>query len=1009
MREGWSFKTNALKASLCHVYQIDIMKLVISCKTAKATWIDLVHSFEDPLNTKENKIMGLKLEYQTFRVKPTERLSQTYTHYKTLLNELANDGVNLSKHEINDKKEVSNDEEITQVKVLMALADEELTVRKNHARSGEWIDITMRKLDIILSMDEDANWKNYLKYINIDLKHRYVVSSLMDMAYWLSEQYSSKYLRLSSRMELHQAQRENVDYPELIWKDFAFQIDHKKEKRSRLETMPFLIFTNVIINHFLSQHKSLFKPQLQHYHTIKDDGIISRLKFVRTGEVYQEYGLPIPDMMLNDKIKQSKSYQIKKTSSRRVIKKKVTISTDDNIIPDSDVTLDLGKSTSLAKAEEEEAARQVHATHARIVTEPVPGPARRRPLEVADTMKALKESKKTSKRQPGTRGSSEGTGRIPGVPDESTIVSTTSSEGTGTKPWVLDKEKVTLEVNVILEWGSKQESEYSKEDQRDDEEVDWIYFDEEDDKKDDADDDKSIDLEMTYDEETEDKFVYGDEQVNDDEDKEMSNAKVEDSGKGDAEIYDVSKTNVEKIEEMKDDAKKAELPPTSSNLSIFLENDVSELKKIDHSAKALAALKSQVPTVIDNYLRTKLDDSLYKIKKEQTEKQKMPKYTIKSTDKVALKEYDQKALSTRPSLIEDEISMDKGVADIVKNYKRQHDDDYDDDEDPSAGSNQGKKTKRRRTKESESVKKPSTTKETSKGKAPSKCSKTDKSTTTKELVEEPIAEVVMEDSVNSAAEDVVCDDDQPQDTSIPKIDKTLKHDWFKKPTPDPEWNKRQVNNPEGDRYPFDLTKPLPLKGHPSYLTVVAEHFFNNELEFLKSSDLAKNYTTSITKTKAARYEIVGIKDMVPTLWSHTKKILSVVSVKVERLHGYGHLDEIVVKRADRQLYKFKEVLRRVEDLQLGVESYQKKLNITAPHKTFPEIKLKELYTSSYKLPGVIYKDLNKQKRVMRDDELYKFSDEILKTVRDELHHRVLDYHLRYNTGMSRKNWTTIDK
>ncbi|GKD22354.1 hypothetical protein Tco_1224057 [Tanacetum coccineum] len=35
------------------------------------------------------------------KAKSTESLSQTYTRYKTLLNELANDGVNLSKHEIN--------------------------------------------------------------------------------------------------------------------------------------------------------------------------------------------------------------------------------------------------------------------------------------------------------------------------------------------------------------------------------------------------------------------------------------------------------------------------------------------------------------------------------------------------------------------------------------------------------------------------------------------------------------------------------------------------------------------------------------------------------------------------------------------------------------------------------------------------------------------------------------------------------------------------------------------
>ncbi|GJY44996.1 hypothetical protein Tco_0433209 [Tanacetum coccineum] len=79
----------------------DIIESVISYETANATWTDLVHSFEGPSDTKENRIMDLKLEYQTFRAKPSKSLSQTYTHYKNLLNELSNDGVNLSKHEIN--------------------------------------------------------------------------------------------------------------------------------------------------------------------------------------------------------------------------------------------------------------------------------------------------------------------------------------------------------------------------------------------------------------------------------------------------------------------------------------------------------------------------------------------------------------------------------------------------------------------------------------------------------------------------------------------------------------------------------------------------------------------------------------------------------------------------------------------------------------------------------------------------------------------------------------------
>ncbi|GJY89791.1 hypothetical protein Tco_0504987 [Tanacetum coccineum] len=80
------------------------------------------------------------------------------------------------------------------------------------------------------------------------------------------------------------------------------------------------------------------------------------------------------------------------------------------------------KSISKTEAEEAEAARQVHATHARIVTESIPKPTK---------------------------------STIPGVPDESAVVSATSSEGTSTKPGVLDEENDISEENVILEWGSE--------------------------------------------------------------------------------------------------------------------------------------------------------------------------------------------------------------------------------------------------------------------------------------------------------------------------------------------------------------------------------------------------------------------------------------------------------------------------------------------------------------------------------------------------------------------------
>nr|GEX53488.1 retrovirus-related Pol polyprotein from transposon TNT 1-94 [Tanacetum cinerariifolium] len=90
-----------LKSIIMSCRPYDIIKSIIGCVLAKETWTDLVYNFEVPLDTKENRIMDMKLEYQTFRAKSTKSLSQTYTRYKTMLNELVNDGVNLSKHEIN--------------------------------------------------------------------------------------------------------------------------------------------------------------------------------------------------------------------------------------------------------------------------------------------------------------------------------------------------------------------------------------------------------------------------------------------------------------------------------------------------------------------------------------------------------------------------------------------------------------------------------------------------------------------------------------------------------------------------------------------------------------------------------------------------------------------------------------------------------------------------------------------------------------------------------------------
>ncbi|GJS99460.1 hypothetical protein Tco_0820630 [Tanacetum coccineum] len=234
------------------------------------------------------------------------------------------------------------------------------------------------------------------------------------------------------------------------------------------------------------------------------------------------------------------------------------------------------------------------------------------------------------------------------------------------------------------------------------------------------------------------------------------------------------------------------------------------------------------------------------------------------------------------------IDMDRVAAAMGESsqFKRKHEDK---DEDPTAGLNQGKDKKRPR-KDTKPSKKSSESKDSSKGNTPPKSSKSGKSVTAKEPNEEH-----MHDMLLDAKENIV--DETSNVDEHPDGEATPKNDWFKQPprppTSDPEFgltnlqslkgtcqssieleynmeecyksltDKLDWKNPKGDRCPFELSKPLPLKGHPRHLIVSLKYFFNNNLEYLKSTDSERKYTTSITKTKAARYELVGIEHMLP--------------------------------------------------------------------------------------------------------------------------------------------------
>ncbi|GJW82652.1 retrovirus-related pol polyprotein from transposon TNT 1-94 [Tanacetum coccineum] len=93
----------------------------------------------------------------------------------------------------------------------------------------------------------------------------------------------------------------------------------------------------------------------------------------------------------------------KKTSSKRRVKKNVTLSADDNIISDDpDVALELAKSISQTKAEEAKAARKVHATHARIVTESIPESDKKKSNGRSSKSVVIQDTSSTPKSKPAT-------------------------------------------------------------------------------------------------------------------------------------------------------------------------------------------------------------------------------------------------------------------------------------------------------------------------------------------------------------------------------------------------------------------------------------------------------------------------------------------------------------------------------------------------------------------------------------------------------------------------------
>ncbi|GJX76104.1 hypothetical protein Tco_0322915, partial [Tanacetum coccineum] len=261
-------------------------------------------------------------------------------------------------------------------------------------------------------------------------------------------------------------------------------------------------------------------------------------------------------------------------------------------------------------------------------------------------------------------------------------------------------------------------------------------------------------------------------------------------------------------------------------------------------------------------------------------------------------------------------------------------------------------------------------------------------------------------------------------------------------------------NHKGQQYPHDLRKPLPLIPNSRGCQVSPfDHFINNDLAYLSGGieDLVPNTICSEVRVNYDKHALWGIsywgrkcqqfygyaanRESARDVYSK-RRIIAVIKLQIVKWHSYKHLDWITVRRDDDKLYTFKEgdfkrlrlqdiedmlillvqgkltnlnvedhlafgvslrmftrsiiIQRRVEDLHLGVESYQKKLNITKPDTYRSNLKRRDAYTTYSNPRGFIYQNKDKKNKLMHIDELHKFSDGTLDDVRTALNDRLKD-------------------
>ncbi|GKA37334.1 hypothetical protein Tco_0723899, partial [Tanacetum coccineum] len=356
------------------------------------------------------------------------------------------------------------------------------------------------------------------------------------------------------------------------------------------------------------------------------------------------------------------------------------------------------------------------------------------------------------------------------------------------------------------------------------------------------------------------------------------------------------------------------------------------------------------------------------------------------------------------------------------------DEDDDDDEGPSAGLNQGRSTKRRRSDFAASGSAHPPPKDDDQTLTSTGWQITD----TRDAVVDSsmhISDPESEHSEQSSDDIPMQDDGHVSEWTIPPNDfPELKNNWantYATTYKVPEENKLQRKTYDigsfikwfcrrkGKKKLYKADLEDPLGGPPGQVESERDYDISAAYgithRWFRRKEFYINYLREIILRRADYQEYkISEKDF-KNLHPNDFEDLFLLNIQ-EKLNHLPKTDKTSLHTAVNMWIRNLVIRNRVGDLQLGIESYQTKINLERPNWDATDYYFKEDYTIVPKPRVVVYRDRNDQIKLMRLTELHKFSDGTLTRVMEKLNHMVRDFCLfEYNKGMETRKWLEDDK